>query len=96
MPSSQPPDEPGRPPGLHAEWHDDFVISIIDDEEPEPFTCDVIAEADRKLEAAGLPSYTELAELLHNIISARSGCATQGRAEEAIARILQEVNLNAP
>lgn len=96
MPGQQHPDEPARPPGLQAEWHDDFAISAIDDEEPEPFTCDVIAEADRKLEAAGLPSYTELAELLNDIGGPSPSARTQGLVAEALLILNREIKLDPP
>ena len=88
MPGPQPPDDPARPHGLHAEWHDDFAISIIDDEDPEPETCDVIAAADRKLEAAGLPSHTELAELLNDL----SGPSPSARTQDLVAEVLLILN----
>ena len=94
MPGPQHPDEPARPPGVHAEWHDDFAISAIDDEEPEPFTCDVIATADRKLEAAGLPSYTELAELLNGLASPSPSARSRALVDEVLVILHREMKLD--
>lgn len=63
-------------------------------DQPDPDTEAIIDEADYQLSTAGLPTYTELAELLNGLASLSPSARSRALVDEVLAILHREMKLD--